>query len=410
MKEANRARELFAWQEKYLVPGTIWYMKRLSANDTLASKAHQAGPYIPRGLMFAVFPELQQEDMKNPDTRFDLHVDSHGQRRTARAVWYNNKLFGKTRDETRITNLGGKSSPLLDAGNTGAITIFAFIGSDSRTTREAHIWVCWGVMEEALMEDLAGPVEPGQGLACSLEEDALPFPPLPRSDKMEDCRLAVSGLPDGWLEKFPTGAEIAGKAIDICPAGGLSPDERLLKRRGCEYELFLVLEDTLELPAFRKGFASLEAYLSHAQSVLQRRKARSGLSLELHLREIFIEEGLREEVDFSHGVETEPGRRPDFIFPSRSRYDNYPDSQLRMLGVKTTCRDRWRQILNEAGRIPIKHLLTLQEGVSARQFQEMEDSGVQLVVPASLHRKYPQDIQPRLITLAAFIEEVKSIT
>jgi hypothetical protein len=30
-----------------------------------------------------------------------------------------------------------------------------------------------------------------------------------------------------------------------------------------------------------------------------------------------------------------------------------------MLGVKTTCSDRWRQVLAEADRIQLKHLLTL---------------------------------------------------
>ena len=34
-----------------------------------------------------------------------------------------------------------------------------------------------------------------------------------------------------------------------------------------------------------------------------------------------------------------------------------------MLAVKTACRNRWHQILNEAGQITTKHLLTLQEGV-----------------------------------------------
>jgi hypothetical protein len=56
-----------------------------------------------------------------------------------------------------------------------------------------------------------------------------------------------------------------------------------------------------------------------------------------------------------------------------------------MLAAKTTCKDRWRQILNEADRIPAKHLLTLQEGVSEGQFREMNDAGVRLVVPRALH-------------------------
>ncbi len=57
-----------------------------------------------------------------------------------------------------------------------------------------------------------------------------------------------------------------------------------------------------------------------------------------------------------------------------------------MLAVKTTCKDRWRQILNEADKIHQVHLFTLREGVSLAQYREMRESGVRLVVPSSLHK------------------------
>jgi hypothetical protein len=80
-----------------------------------------------------------------------------------------------------------------------------------------------------------------------------------------------------------------------------------------------------------------------------------------------------------------------------------------MLAVKTTCKDRWRQILNEAARIRRKHLLTLQEGISEGQFQEMTEAEVQLVVPAPLIARYPRDIQPHLQSLERFIAEVRGL-
>lgn len=52
-----------------------------------------------------------------------------------------------------------------------------------------------------------------------------------------------------------------------------------------------------------------------------------------------------------------------------------------MLGAKTTCKDRWCQVLNEADRIPNKHLFTLQRGVTRNQLQEMKDEHLTLVVP-----------------------------
>lgn len=193
------------------------------------------------------------------------------------------------------------------------------------------------------------------------------------------------------------------------PDTALDPDERLLRRRDCEYEIFLSVEEAVELPVIHAGFNSVGEFIARAQSILQRRKARAGRSLELHTREIFIEEGLRESEDFEHGVESEPGRRPDFLFPSQDAYRDkaFPEARLRMLAVKTTCRDRWRQILNEADRIPTKHLFTLQKGVSVGQFQEMKDSGVQLVVPAGLKKSYPDEIQPALFSLESFIGDIR---
>jgi len=131
--------------------------------------------------------------------------------------------------------------------------------------------------------------------------------------------------------------------------------------------------------------------------------------LELHIREIFIEEQLREGEHFSHQPESDPGKRPDFLFPSQTAYQNsaFPAERLRMLAVKTTCKDRWRQILNEASRIERKHLLTLQEGVSESQFKEMSEAGVQLVVPLQLRSAYPSTIQQHLQTLESFIGDVR---
>ncbi len=77
-----------------------------------------------------------------------------------------------------------------------------------------------------------------------------------------------------------------------------------------------------------------------------------------------------------------------------------------LLAVKTTCKDRWRQILNEAKYIPQKHLLTLQEGISPNQFKEMQESYVSLVVPKKLIPKYKKEIRPQIQTLESFIGDI----
>ena len=42
-----------------------------------------------------------------------------------------------------------------------------------------------------------------------------------------------------------------------------------------------------------------------------------------------------------------------------------------MLAAKTSCKDRWRQVLAEADRIRTKHLLTLEPAISKIQTAEM---------------------------------------
>ena len=78
-----------------------------------------------------------------------------------------------------------------------------------------------------------------------------------------------------------------------------------------------------------------------------------------------------------------------------------------MLAVKSTVRERWKQILEEAPKVRHKHLLTLQEGVSEKQFTTMWDAGVRLVVPSILHKRYPRAVRPHLQTLESFIAEVR---
>ena len=45
-----------------------------------------------------------------------------------------------------------------------------------------------------------------------------------------------------------------------------------------------------------------------------------------------------------------------------------------------------------------------------KQFQEMQESGVRLVVPTGLKNSYPEDVRPELITLESFIGDVRLLS
>lgn len=394
------------WIAEFARPENIWYVKRLSGNDTLANKSHQAGPYIPKALLFKALPKLNDRETLNPRVKLQAFVDSHPEVREVTPIWYNGKLFGQTRDEARVTGWGGISSALLDPEATGALAAFVFVdGATGLGASSLHIWVCEGYQDE-MIEDQVGPVEPGQsviwqpGLAADLFTQRVP----PSS-----CRLPSKDLPPAWLQRFPTAADIIRKTVELRPLQSETPDSRLVRRRDCEFELFKSVEEATEGPKISNGFASIEDFVTLALTILQRRKSRSGRSLELHAREIFLEEGLAEGGQFTHSPVSEAGKRPDFLFPSEAAYKDgsFPESDLRMLAVKTTMKDRWRQILNEADRIPKKHLLTLQEGVSENQFAEMQTAGVQLVVPASIMGSYPTSVRDKLMSLEQFIAEIR---
>jgi len=403
--------DLSAWIDEHARRGSVWCAKRLAANDTLATNAHQAGPYIPKEFLFDVFPGLNRPDAENPDHRFSLSIDSHCEQRNVRAVWYNNHLRGGTRNEARLTGFGGRRSALLDPESTGALAVFAFEHDQETGADYCHVWVCHNINEEERFEDRLGPVEPKQFIVWSLDQLPVLQPAGERAPR-SDCRLAPGKIPDAWIHKFPSGEEIIRKTMELRPPSRMGIDDRLIRRRLCEYELFQSVEEAVFLPKVKKGFTSLDTFLGLAQTILQSRKSRAGNSLEYHTREIMVEEGLRPGTDFSHRPVIEKGKRPDFLFPSQQAYEDtkFPAKRLRMLAAKTTCKDRWRQVLNEANRIKNKHLLTLQEGVSKGQFNEMREAGVTLVVPASLHKSYPAEVRWELVSLERFIGELRQLS
>ena len=78
-----------------------------------------------------------------------------------------------------------------------------------------------------------------------------------------------------------------------------------------------------------------------------------------------------------------------------------------MLGAKTTSKDRWRQVLDEADRIKTKHLITLEPAISANQTEQMRSRFLQLVVPLSIQTTYTQSQRQWLFSVDDFIKLVK---
>ncbi len=131
-----------------------------------------------------------------------------------------------------------------------------------------------------------------------------------------------------------------------------------------EYMLFRSIEQERYGVLISNRFSSVDDFILVANRVLNRRKSRAGKSLEHHLAAIF--EG--NSICYQEQAITEGNKKTDFLFPSQDAYHDsaFPAKKLISLADKTTCKDRWRQIINEADRLRgnNKFLCTLQQGIS----------------------------------------------
>lgn len=215
--------------------------------------------------------------------------------------------------------------------------------------------------------------------------------------------------------KFPTTREFSAYARstidDLDPRD--DPDLVLMTWMEREEILFRTLERYLIADRLSKGFAGevdadvdVDGFLSFSLSVQNRRKSRVGLALENHLETLFVANNLQ----YARTAVTENKAKPDFLFPGAAEYHDpmYDPLKLTMLGVKSTCKDRWRQVLAEADRIEDKHLLTLEASISTQQTTEMASKRLQLVLPRSLHQTYTSEQQGWLMDVGSFTRLVRT--
>lgn len=237
---------------------------------------------------------------------------------------------------------------------------------------------------------------------------------------LDELGIVIKDYDENHLERmlelfgggFPTTGEFsafARKSIpDVNPMD--DPDASLVAWMEQEEKLFRTLERHIVSQKLRDGFGErdnpdVDNIMSLMLSVQNRRKSRAGQALENHLEQVFQQCSIK----YSRAKYTENKNKPDFIFPNIESYHNtgFNADLLTMLGSKSTCKDRWRQVLSEAERIKQKHLLTLEPAISKNQTDEMQVQRLQLVVPQALHYTYQAEQQSWLMNLQEFIALVK---
>jgi hypothetical protein len=210
---------------------------------------------------------------------------------------------------------------------------------------------------------------------------------------------------------FPTTAEFSAYARstlkDVSPID--EPDKTILAWIEREELLFKTLEKHLVAHKLQQGFGEsgkdVDEFISFSLSVQNRRKSRAGYAFENHLVHLLD----LHKIMYSKGAKTERNNKPDFLFPGISFYHDpeFSAELLTMLGLKTSAKERWRQVLAEAERINFKHLITLEPSISKSQTDEMIAQSLQLVLPQSLFETYTQEQRKNLINLSDFIGIVR---
>lgn len=214
---------------------------------------------------------------------------------------------------------------------------------------------------------------------------------------LEQLGVTVEESEDAFLDaliqhfgaQFPTTKEFSAYAratlTDVHP--GDNPDVVLMKWIEREEILFRTFEKHLVCERLAIGFeGDVDGFFKFSLSAQNRRKSRAGQALENHVEQLLIARNIQ----YDRTKVTENKSKPDFIFPSIDAYHNseFNTELLTMLGVKSTCKDRWRQVLSEANRVTDKHLLTLEAAISINQTAEMKAHNLQLVVPEGIHSTY----------------------
>ena len=210
-------------------------------------------------------------------------------------------------------------------------------------------------------------------------------------------------------DAFPATKVFSKHARDTLPGVDAreDPDAALMMWLEHEEAMFRSLEARLLAERVERGFltsdgtADVDAFVKTSLSVQNRRKSRMGHSLEHHVRAVLDAHG----ISYADQFKTAKGKKPDFLFPSAEAYVDisFPAANLTLLAAKSTCKDRWSQVLSEADRIPRKHLLTLEAAISPSTTDTMRKEGLQLVVPQSVQRSYSSTQRDWLMDVADFV-------
>lgn len=392
-------------------------VKRLAAVDTSVSQSNQHEVTGSKVLLHILGEETRSAPRTGEDGRFEatyiwLGAEQEALAEEGKLSWYDSRAKDPNRSaEWRLYYQTNIVTELMQPGDTLFVArrpddrLFFIVTPDGTTIQNQLLWL-FGLSEQPslqfeqreLTSDGGGELD----FAARYILDELGIDADEPEADMLDGLIAPFGL------KFPTTrvfSELARSSLPEVSARD-APDAALIAWMEREELMFRRLERRIVAERIASGFlsagdADVDGFLDFSLSVQNRRKARAGQALEHHLEALFT----ANDIKYARGAETENRNKPDFMFPGQAEYRDaaFDPARLTMLGAKSTLKDRWRQVLSEAVRIPEKHLVTLAPGISENQTDEMRAKHLQLVIPRGLHATYRPSQQAWLMDVAEFV-------
>jgi type II restriction enzyme len=364
-------------------------LKFISPNDVGLTGGHQCGFYLPKSVyqMFTPHPPK-----KGVVTKYDIKIEWQDDVVTDSVItWYGKE----TRSEYRLTRFG-RGFPYLVHDMVGNLLVLirknkkeflAYILDFDEDIEELQaalgieVTESWGIYRHGFIE-------------VETEDECI-------DRKFREFAQRLTEFPQGSVFSRETRRILAECFKHF---NDLSADESLMKSMEAEYKLFKLAERHLCHADVNRLFLDIDDFLKTASGILNRRKSRAGRSLENHVEEVLLK------AKIPHKMRPNIDGKPDIVIPNEEAYYdlNYPTNKRFIIGVKTTCKDRWRQVLNEGELVKNKHILTTQKGISSNQLNEMHKAKVTLIVPKQLHKEYPKERNITLLTVEEFVSTIRT--
>lgn len=301
----------------------------------------------------------------------------------------------------------------MNAGDTLFLALrpsgrLLFIVTEAGSTRENQLFWLFGLQPSGtslVSRRIAGPIpKPNFAARSILAELGIKY--------REPDAYTIAEIMEPYRYTHPNPAQLSRIARESLPEIDAKddPDAALMAWLNRTQALFSYFEKNIVSAELEQIFCNdedfdMEQYFSHAMNTQDRRDSYLRKSLDNHIAAVLDANDLA----YVSQPVTENDYKPDFIFPGLEAYRSAlaGDPSLTFLGAKSTCKDVWREIIPEAEKIPNKHLLTLEWGISQKETNQMAAASVQLVIPKENHSSFNNEQIDSLMTFRDFIEEVQ---